>query len=86
MICILLAYSPAVFAQSYRGYILASVNDEKFVVKAGSWTWFLEAMTYCFNFDEGDFVLVIGSPVSVSVKMINLNSGDKCDCWLEEAK
>lgn len=68
----------------HYGYITREISDSKFVVEAGIYTWFLDAKTFCLGFNEGDNILVIGSPSSMLVNMVNLSEGNICSCWIEK--
>jgi hypothetical protein len=58
-----------------------SHNDEFFIIDGEKY----EAKTYCFNVEEGDYVVFIeGNPgVCTSAEFINLRTRDICEVWCE---
>jgi len=71
------------FNQHY-GYITKETSSSKFVVRAGVYTWFLDAKTFCLDFNSGDNVFILGSSLSPLVNMVNISEGNVCSCWVEK--
>jgi len=67
-----------------EGIVIASINDEKFLIETIWGKQLFEAKTYCFNINEGDRVIFMESTaVCVSNVFIDLNTRVKCEVWCE---
>ncbi|MGD9686433.1 MAG: hypothetical protein AB7U43_05605 [Desulfobacter sp.] len=72
--------SPALAATEFK--IEVSHNDELFIINGEKY----EAKTYCFDMEEGDYVIFIeGSPMGActTAKLLNLRTKRVCEVWCE---
>ncbi len=75
-------FSVSITFATEKGVVIASINDEKFLILTTWGKQLFEAKTYCFNIEEGHNVIFLESTgVCVSNTFIDLNSDVTCEVW-----